>query len=109
MCLHVFCYLAGEGSSREGVRGRVKPPPREFSENLDPGSTDFGDPFWLPFGSGFGVIFRHFFGSALGATSGRLRAVLDPFWLNFGAVFGLFWGTLRKVKIELSLKRELHF
>ena len=35
---------------------------------------DFGIPFWLSFGSDFGVFFRHFFGSALEATSGRLRA-----------------------------------
>ena len=53
---------------------------------------DFGVPFWLPFGSGFGVIFRHFFGSALGATSGRLRPDLVPiladFWLDFKTVLG---------------------
>ena len=44
---------------------------------------DFGVPFRLPFRSDFGVIFRHFFGSALGATSGRLRTVLGP---NFGPI-----------------------
>ena len=53
---------------------------------------DFGVQFWLPFRSDFGVIFRHFFGTALGATSGRLRPDLVPilaqFWLHFGGLLG---------------------
>ena len=54
--------------------------------------VDFGGRFWLPFGSSFGVNFRHFFGSALGATSGRLRPDLVPiladFWLDVKTVLG---------------------
>ena len=53
---------------------------------------DFGVPFWLPFLSDVGVIFRHFFGTALGATSGRLRpdlgSILADCLVDVGAILG---------------------
>ena len=54
-------------------------------------------------------IFLLFFGRALGATSGRLRMDSGPILTPFGLHFGVFWEPLRKVKIELSLKRQPHF
>ena len=35
--------------------------------------------------------------------------ILTPFWLHVGSVLGVFWGPLRKVKIELSLKAAASF
>ena len=50
-------------------------------------------PFWLPFSSDFGVVFRLFSGSALGAPSERLGTdlgtILAPFWLRFGTLLGI--------------------
>ena len=35
--------------------------------------------------------------------------IFTPFWLHVGSVLGVFWGPLRKVKIELSLKAAASF
>ena len=71
----------------------------------------------LPEGSLLASFFERFFGQCLG----RLREpsqtaselILGPFWLHFGSIFGAIWGPEskkgEKVKIELSLKRELNF
>ena len=70
-------------------------------------------PFGLHFGSLLAPISVSFFDSFPGALLERPRNVLGriwgPFWLHFGSVLGLFWGSLRKVKIELSLKAGAHF
>ena len=49
-------------------------------------------PFWLPFGSHVGVIFRVFFASALGAT-GRIWV---PFWFHFRSIWGAISGVPSK-------------
>ena len=80
----------------------------------------FGHPFFMIFGD-FGVLFgsllapvsMSFFDTFSGALLERPRDVFGriwyPFWLNFHSMLGLFWGSLRKVKIELSLKAGASF
>ena len=78
---------------------------------------DFWRPFWLPFWAHFGSMLApvsgSFFDTFLGALLERPWVVFSQIWdqfrFNFGSILGLFWETLRKVKIELSLKRQPHF
>ena len=56
-----------------------------------------------------GSFFDTFSGALLKRPLLVFNQIWSQVWLNFGSILGLFWETLRKVKIELSLKRQPHF
>ena len=73
--------------------------------------------FWLPLGLPLGSLWPSILESIFDSFSGTLRKrprnafgqILDLFCLHFGSHFDSFSGHLRKVKIELSSRREPHF
>ena len=54
-------------------------------------------------------FFDTFSGALLKRPLLVFNQIWSQVWLNFGSILGLFWETLRKVTIELSLKRQPHF
>ena len=56
-----------------------------------------------------GPFFNTFLGALLERPWVVFSQIWDQLWLNFGCILGLFWETLRKVKIELSLKAGASF
>ena len=73
--------------------------------------TPLGLPIGLPLGSLWASILESIFDSFSGTLRKRLQTafglILKLFCLHFGSLFGSFSGHLRKVKIELSPRREL--
>ena len=75
--------------------------------------TPLGLPIGLPLGSLWASILESIFDSFSGTLRKRLQTafglIFELFCLHFGSLFGSFSGHLRKVKIELSSRREPHF
>ena len=97
-----------QNPSQDGV-GKKSP---NWLQNV-PKKVARGGPKGPPKSTIFDSFFKRFLGRLLEPSKTASERIWEPFWLHFGSIFGAIlvpkWGEAEKVKIKLSLQRELNF